>query len=927
MSVQLVLYPQNYEGVYTDPLFQEYVSDGQIFSLLNNYSGYDAPTSSTNPAYDAGSNAAAISAWKRFRSTNPSGAYGLVDMPTNIGGQLILYSSNTTTYSSSSGVYQLINNLSAGVQYEINIELTQASSNSGHLIIGNPLLASANGEFMLGNINHTFTTAATGTLSLAFTANTFQEFLMIEYRNYNGDAIKIDSISIKPKSTTPSTIFNVYSDGQVICDLYEEEDIPLSLSIDDFKNVAEKVQSYSKDFNLPATKRNNKIFSHLFDVTRVQDAFSFNPYVKTQCILKQNGYNIFKGYLRLIDISNQDGEISYNVNLYSEPLVLKEVLENRKIKDLDLSELDHLYDKTNIKNSWYDNAGITLTKSLNPNSFAFDGSLTNPYTHTTVLKYPFVNWKGDYNIDTNDNIILDTFEDAFRPFINCKYLIDKIIFDTNFTYESDFLNGVGLTTEDVKFKDMFMDFNWGSGNSPSDRKHSGGSDLVGADATITTTFAPVVFDSESYSSQPDFGYNSSTAIFTAVNDNSEYYISYKYTFRLLAAGVLEGRYAHRNSSGNLVGSGIINAFTVTNSTFVYSGNFTEILNTGDTLSLEVKSSTSNSYKAIKYDDPYDKTYSNGIISLTSIANSVLLNTQRGDLGQWEFLRSFVNMFNLIILQDKNNPNNLIIEPYKNIFIKNTSGTTLFDRGIIYDWTDKIDETQIKLTPLELPKTTNFRYEEDEAYPNNYYQSITNTEYGSYKFSNPDMTLLTGEEEIMATPFSATVIKPMADYLPQFIVPTVYSSNDDATEFESYDNNPRILFKVSSSPFEFTDGTTYYIPQQNGTFGEDADKYLRFSHTSSIPSTISDKDLNFGEIQLLCGSTPVNNLYNIYWSPYYNELYNPDTKYMTLKVNLNASDINQFNFYDKVMIKNKEYRVNKIDYKPNDLSTVQFILIG
>mgnify|MGYP003626329082 FL=1 len=49
--------------------------------------------------------------------------------------------------------------------------------------------------------------------------------------------------------------------------------------------------------------------------------------------------------------------------------------------------------------------------------------------------------------------------------------------------------------------------------------------------------------------------------------------------------------------------------------------------------------------------------------------------------------------------------------------------------------------------------------------------------------------------------------------------------------------------------------------------------------------------------------------------------------MTLKVNLNASDINQFNFFDQVMIKNKNYRVNKIDYKPNDLSTVEFILIG
>jgi len=28
-----------------------------------------------------------------------------------------------------------------------------------------------------------------------------------------------------------------------------------------------------------------------------------------------------------------------------------------------------------------------------------------------------------------------------------------------------------------------------------------------------------------------------------------------------------------------------------------------------------------------------------------------------------------------------------------------------------------------------------------------------------------------------------------------------------------------------------------------------------------------------------------------------------------------------------MIKNRAYRVNKIDYKPKDLSTVEFILIG
>ena len=71
---------------------------------------------------------------------------------------------------------------------------------------------------------------------------------------------------------------------------------------------------------------------------------------------------------------------------------------------------------------------------------------------------------------------------------------------------------------------------------------------------------------------------------------------------------------------------------------------------------------------------------------------------------------------------------------------------------------------------------------------------------------------------------------------------------------------------------------------------------------------------------------VANLFNLYWLPYYAELYNANTRIMTLKVNLSAADINTFKFNDKVMIKNRIFRVNKIDYKPNALATVEFILI-
>jgi hypothetical protein len=168
-----------------------------------------------------------------------------------------------------------------------------------------------------------------------------------------------------PTGTTPSGALQLLDDGQVILDLYEDENIPLTLSVDDFKNVAEKVQSYSKAFNLPATKRNNQIFENLFELTRsAQNFLTFNPYAKTKSVLKQDGFTLFEGYLRVLDIQDKEGEISYNVNLYSEVISFADTLKDKTFSQLDFTELEHDYNKTQIKNSWNDSGtGITYTNS------------------------------------------------------------------------------------------------------------------------------------------------------------------------------------------------------------------------------------------------------------------------------------------------------------------------------------------------------------------------------------------------------------------------------------------------------------------------------------------------------------------------------------------------------------------------------------
>jgi hypothetical protein len=165
---------------------------------------------------------------------------------------------------------------------------------------------------------------------------------------------------------------------------------------------------------------------------------------------------------------------------------------------------------------------------------------------------------------------------------------------------------------------------------------------------------------------------------------------------------------------------------------------------------------------------------------------------------------------------------------------------------------------------------------------------------------------------------------MANVYADFITPAIYSYNLEDSTSEGFDNSPRIMY---NNGLKTLTSCTYTVPDQNNVTGDPAEtQFLQFSHLSAIPVGSADADFHFGNCQLLIGGGTLNNLYNTYWSPYIDELYNADTRMMTLKVNLTPADINTFEFTDKVFIKNRVFRVNKINYKPNDLATVEFILI-
>jgi hypothetical protein len=759
------------------------------------------------------------------------------------------------------------------------------------------------------------------------------------------------------------------TDGQVIVDLYKDESIPLVLSVDNFTNVDEKIASYSKAFLCPATKRNNKIFAHYFDVTRTQnhDPWVFNPYAKTKAIIKDDTVIVFEGWMKLINVQEKNGQISYNINLYSEPTTFCDYLKANTIGALDFNELAHDYDFTNIEASW-DSPGLNLTTPLPAGSYAGAAGATQ----TMVMKYPVCNWQGAFELmeitNPADTIRVNNFEALCRPWLQCKYLLDKMFEATPFSYSSNFLNS-------AYFKKLFMDFNWGSSsgvlaatfNVQSNEEIGSPSSSTAGTSTGVGSWERMIFPTmtqEEPAGTQYVYYDTLTGVFTNLHPGAN----------IICWGNARFKRTHYNTEGewravktefatgivSTVATGAVHWLESINAGcyvkrfdcdilpsvdhecgagYQLSGGIMIPMEAGDEVIWEFRKSggcggmhlSDNSdisnWSYTSYESSYNSDDNNNFffqITGGQATMAFLMQGLRSQMKQYDFWAGIKEMFNLVTMPDKTRPNHLIIEPYNDIFIDNPNSK-------LWDWTNKIDLTNIKHEPCnKIPKRTIFTYEEDKKdYRLTVYQNaLAGYYYGTkvYEAGDQFFSLLTGEKKITAKPFAPTLVAPLSMIHPNFIISHIYGANKEGTEFEPIDNKPRILYDNGLQTMPT--GVQILFALYGGWFPHFTSTYGSFSHLNEIPTTPNTVDLNFGECPLVnpVGNSPTDNLFNTYWAPYYNELYNPDTRVLKLKIALTPRDIFEFNFYDRIYIKNREYRVNKIKYNSGTLAQVELILI-
>ena len=983
MSLQLTLYPQLNEGIYTwdqAVSLSNLLQDGS-FNYANSYfSSSIYPTVGSTPHNEALMNNPPNTNWQGFHTTAvfptvpaPSVSGGNLHLPANTGGI--------------SGAYQMATNLVPGIDYDVEITFSQVGP--GTLAVGMPgqlqtFYISSVMYHQTGTASYNTYTSTSNNIGIShtFTASGTECVFAIAYQGNNTTTCIVNECKITQNAATP-TIENV-NDGQVVVDLYDHSPIPMTLSVDDFKKIAEKPQSFSKAFNLPATKHNNKIFKNIFDASVVsntmQNPATFNPYLITKAVLKEDGATIFEGHMQLIDIKQKEKEITYTVNLFSTAVSLKTILGNKTFNDFDggtngggvgLSELDHSWTKAQIKPSWIGSLPLS-----NPVPSGYTGYLTGQSGYhtggeatTNVLKYPFVQWNGGITQEQGGTQHgwpeLNHMNNAFRPWIKLKYLVDRIIGEAGFTYQSDFMEGIGNyanpqghaanIAKNPDFERLFMDFNWGSKNNPGTFGTTIEATYVRDNAAATNgANPPLVWDAlqltDNLTPLEALGYDTSTHKFIVPEDNYIYDIDYEVKISNNDNGTVNDKFhvgvRKYNSSGGYIGPiGLIswnnNPSTSTVTTININGSSGPMQKDDEIRFVFYKVNPTTGQGAAPNDvqqgDKWDTASVGTTLTVSVVPGEMTSSTlllKRGKIKQWDFLKDIMTMFNLIVLQDKADATKLKIEPYDDIFIDNEYTTGIEQKT--HDWTEKVDITEHELKPLKLKKDVFWEYKaDDKDYASSVYTGATGNQLGFMQITT-GATVPSGEQKIKLKVFAPTYTKPLfSGFTNKLYVPQILNMKSDGTT-QGFDNKPRILYDIAGDHSNYNNlpqlpinngvQKTYRIPSFNGVTGEQQSRFCQFSHVTAFPTSAQQRDFNFGEVQMINYTGTTRTLFNEYWSPYYDELYNSDTMTVKVKIILSPMEMSEVNFYDKVFIKNREYRINKINYKAGELSSVELILL-
>lgn len=205
--------------------------------------------------------------------------------------------------------------------------------------------------------------------------------------------------------TSPNTDQYIIESDYFRADLFEDESITITDTILNLKDIGKVFTPFSQQFNLPASKTNNKLFRH-YENQNVLN--SFDARFKHDAVIKLNGIDYKKGKIQFKSVTLKDNKAhAYKVVFFGDAVVLKEIVGDTTLQGLKyLDSYNFTYNETNIVNFF------TAGSSSLISNYGSDDIIVPNIHHSKNMRYSSTN--GYLDSITNTRLLYTDLKPAIR---------------------------------------------------------------------------------------------------------------------------------------------------------------------------------------------------------------------------------------------------------------------------------------------------------------------------------------------------------------------------------------------------------------------------------------------------------------------------------------------------------------------------------
>ena len=637
-------------------------------------------------------------------------------------------------------------------------------------------------------------------------------------------------------------------------DLFKDEDVNITLNVQNIKDISKVFADYTQSFSLPASQNNNAIFKHYYNAD-ISGGF--------QASLRQSGVIILdkepfrEGSFELLSVNMKNGKAdSYEVVFFSAGVSLKDIFGEDELNDLDLSAYNHSYTGANVRRGA---EGVLLSGDVIYPLISPVGDWIYDSTSSSHV---------DYNLayhTTNDNHGLHYYE--LKPALRMSAILDAIEAKYGITFTSTLLSS-------SKFTDLYMWCHRREGWMFKDQENG---------------WTPEAFRWSSTTGNGWSGYD-------YVVGSASLSIEYRYNLSIIS-GTDVGLYLYVND----------NLFT----TIVHTSSATGAipmngLKQGDVISLKygpAPNAAGSSFLISLNVELFRTTFPTAVIAtattggtLLTFDNEVIIAEQLPEQKVSDFITGLIKMFNLTL------------EPISSTSFKLETLDDWYASGTTYDITEYTDIASVTIAKPELFRRISFKHQEaNSAAMRAHRLQNGGIAYGDLR---ADFTF-DGEELETQTNFELLRMDKLTDVKTSSSVDFLVGESIDQNG-EPYIGEPIIFYSgdvldISATPIGFLD--------ESGLTPSPADPLTQVAFMSNADNKVTDdvtQMLTFGlEIEPYHEQAFAETLYGVFWQDYVTDLYSTSRRLYKFKAVLPARIIYSLNMNDKLVIGGRRYIINQL----------------